>query len=294
MEIQNIHLKNLIKTIEFQCSQKYPHVLEDIQICILKIKYILPEIINEFKILRTQVLDQLSVDPMILSYAKIFIELDKKEIYYIDKKSVIQFIESAKSLNQIKLFFHSLTHVYFKNQAEANRAIKFIRTGIQNLGTIFEDFKVKLFKHSQVYFYFNEKIEYINMNVYRFSEELKIILSQKDIDGYYQQFNALFNMYQHSLNNFSSKETLKYIHLKKERKMLIQKLKILLEYPKFLAYEYVNFYQAELDLSQSISINKCSNFKTIVNYLRENAFIENYLLLFSIEDVVQTIRILHN
>lgn len=293
MEIQRIALKDLIRNIEEQCTKKYPNILEDIQLCIIKIKILIPEIIEQVRVLASLATDQTAVDTTIKKYAKLFYDLDSREIYYIDKKSIINFLDSSKMLAQTRLFFHTAEHIQFKSQWEANQSLKLIKNGINTLLQIFDDVKIKLHKNAQVYIYFNEMIEFISQKVKMFSEEITSVLSQKDFESYCHQFNSLYDIYKKSMDHMACKDYVVYLHLKKEIKLLVQKLKIILEYPKELALHY-HIRQQEFDQSQSMSLTKVSNFKTIVSYLKGTNFVETYLLAFGIEEIIETIRMLHN
>ena len=277
MPAKRVHFQNLIKEIEEKFDEVHPQVLSNVRNSLYRFLMAIKE---SQKMLQKQISSIKEKSRITETLENCFDAVNAicaRQVSYLDLESIQSLQDACKPY----LVILTTVNGY-------DRVINAIKDAL-------EDLKRVCTKHSQLLLHLQERFKSISQTIRRLQKEMVIIDFNGINETYCAQFNLLFakhlqqikpNTVQHDFGHL--------ITTFKERKLLIKKIEILLEYPRFIAFEYSTDLKSDPEPVSSPLLKQPKHFRSIIANLNNPLFVENYLLKFPIEEVIQTIRLLHN
>jgi hypothetical protein len=292
METRKVYFQDLPKIMELEFGIKNPFLLEKTRNKLRQFSHIIQLIVNHLNLLYNISKEKSKSHEIISHCLDVLSSVAGKTISYLDREAIGNLLEFKKQIGPLKVILHSLQHIETTSVADTSSSLKIIDKSFNLLNIVMDRIKDDLNKNRQIYSNLQEKFKTINLTIKKLAKEYSNAENILSIDNYSIHFNALFNKYLQSPNTNSNVDYNFGLFLSKEKTLITHKIEIILEYPRFLAFQYStdlnNIYENSVD-GNSVPFN----FRSIISNMNNTGFVENHLFRYPIEDFVQTIRLLH-
>lgn len=293
MDLRKVYFQELPQIMEAEYARKHSWLLATVQRRLLQFSTVVRLISDHLNLLLSLSRERTKSEELISHCLEILHSSVGRRVSYLDRDSIATLVDFTRQASSLRITLHSLAHLESDSKFETKRSLRLIDQALELLREMGDRLREQLQKHRQLYSHLQERFRSIGATIKRLAKDFPNAESVLSIDNYSIHFNALLHRASQSVGRSTNMIDYNLIlFLSKERILIAKKLEIILEYPRFLAFQYStdlnHLYEGALAGS-----NLPLSFRSIVNTMNSPAFVESHLFRYPIEDFIETIRILH-
>lgn len=288
-----MYFQELPQIMEAEYARRHPWLLATVQRRLLQFGTVVRLISDHLNLLLGLSRERTKAEELISHCLEVLQSSVGRRVSYLDRDAIVALADFTKHANSLRLTLHSLDHLESDSRLETKRSLKLINQALDLLKELGDRLRTQLQKHRQLYSHLQERFKSVGSTIKKLAKDFPNAESVLSIDNYSIHFNALIHRSIQGIGKSSNAIDYNLIlFLSKERALIVKKLEIILEYPRFLAFQYStdlkHLYEGAL-----AGGNLPPSFRSIVNTMNSPAFVESHLFRYSIEDFIETIRVLH-